>query len=715
MMKEHKRLIPSALICVTVMLTVWGMDFAGFFTSLNNSLYDSAVRRVRLQKSASDEVAVVLIDEASLRAMNGVAGRWPWPRAIYSDLFEFFRLAKPKMVLLDILFTETQGAAGGALDPNDEAFVRATAEAGFVCNAAQLLRDTADEANKSLLNKPLPEDFVSRFALERPDIESPPLSLNNNFYIPFRQLYEAGKCVGIVEFSPDADGVYRRTRPFREYRGSLFPVLGIVPFANDAAVTIGRDRLVIGPRRIVTDSDGNCILNVYGGYNTYSISGIFSSYRKIVSGDVENIMVDPAEFTNKIVYIGASAVGVEDLKATAVSARTPGVYLHATLASNFILDDFLLPSGKAKTFAAALILAIVAIAGTVLPKRPALKLIAPFAACIAWGAFYLYRFQHNVLYDGAPPLAAILFSTLSVFGWLFVTEGREKIKVRRIFSQYVSPEVLDIVLDDFEGMGTKLSGAKEDITVMFADIRGFTSFSDRESPETVVKMLNSYLSRLTEVIFEGKGTVDKYIGDAIMAFWGAPIRIDNHPLRAVETACRMIRELDAVNREIRGMGIDYEIKIGIGINSGPAVLGNIGSARKLSYTVIGDTVNLASRLESLNKNFGTSILISENTFKRLGGGVPCRIVDMVTVRGKKDDVRVYEVCPAFDDRAREHRLRNAETSGKAFECYERGDYNGALELYRLIDDDTVKEIFIKRCENRLSASGVSERATNRND
>ncbi|MBI5141013.1 MAG: adenylate/guanylate cyclase domain-containing protein [Nitrospirae bacterium] len=714
-MRDRKRLIPSLFICTVTMLAVWGIDTVGLFTPLNNSLYDSAVRRVRLQKSASDEVAVVLIDEASLRAMNSFAGRWPWPRAVYAGLFEFFRLAKPKMVLLDILFTETQGASGGALDPNDEAFVRATAEAGFVCNAAQLLRDTEDEQNKSLLNKPLPADFVTRFALKNADVKAPPPSLNNNFYIPFRQLYEAGKCVGIVEFSPDADGVYRRTKPFREYRGSLFPVLGIAPFTNGLPVTIDGTKLEIGPRRIVTDSQGNYILNVYGKYNTYSISGIFSSYRKIISGDVENIMVDPAEFTGKIVYIGASAVGVEDLKATAVSARTPGVYLHATLASNFILNDFLVPAGKGRTFAAALILAIITIAGTMLPKRPSLKLIAPFVACIVWGAFYLYRFQHNHVYDGAPPFAAILFSTLSVLGWLFVTEGREKIKVRKVFSQYVSPEVLEIVLDDFEGMGTKLSGAKEDITVLFADIRGFTSFSDRESPETVVKMLNSYLSRLTDVIFEGKGTVDKYIGDAIMAFWGAPIRIDNHPLRAVETACKMIRELDEVNREIREMGIDYKIRIGIGINSGPAVLGNIGSARKLSYTVIGDTVNLASRLESLNKNFGTSILISENTFRRLEGGVPCRIIDKVTVRGKKEDVRIFEVCPAFGDKSREHQFWNAETSGKAFECYERGDYNGALEFYRRIDDDMVKDIFLKRCENRLSASGVSERATNRND
>ncbi len=676
---------------------------AGFFNRFEYLIYDQAAKWIRIPKAPSDQIAVILIDEASLAAVNSKAGRWPWPRAAFSDFLEFVMEGKPRAVLFDILWPETRYPrdANGKLSPDDNALVDATAKSGRVFHAMQLIRDVEDEKNKTLLNRPLPEDFIRRFAMKDISGTMPGAGENNNYYLPIPELHQAAHNVAVVEFAPDEDGVYRRTRPVREYRGAYFPVLGAAPFLEGKRAAINENSLVTENQTIPLDANGSYLINVYGKFKPYSMSGIFASLSKMKSGDFEEMMIDPSEFKDKIVFVGASAVGVEDMKPTAMAALSPGVYLHASLASNFILNDFLTPPRPGITVMMLLLLSLVGAAGTFYARFFSLRLAIPSAAAAVLAGAYYYSFSHNQLIDFVPPFAAIVFSSGGSFAYLLLTEGREKARVRRMFSQYVSPEVLAMMTDSSTDLARLGAGTKEDISVLFSDIRSFTTFSDKTPPEQVVAMLNTHFNYMTDAIFRTRGTIDKFIGDAIMAYWGAPVKLPDHALRAVTAAIEMTKLLTTVNAELARKGIILDLKIGIGINSGEAIMGNIGSEKKLNFTVIGDTVNLASRLEALNKNYGAPIIISEFTYRKLEGKLLCRILDRVKVRGKAEPVLIYEVMVYDGEAGLADAQQQAALTDRAFAFYEKGDYISALKLYNETHNVTLKELFVSRCKEKL--------------
>lgn len=675
----------------------------GFFNKFEYLVYDQAVKWIRIPKASSDQIAIIMVDEASLAALNPMVGRWPWPRALFADFLEFVMMGEPRAVLFDILWPETHSPrdAKGKLSADDNALVAATAKSGRVFHAMQLVEDIDDEKNKTLLDRPLPDDFISRFALKEVAGTMPGAGENNNYYLPITELYQAAHSVAVVEFAPDEDGVYRRTRPIREYRGSYFPVMGDAPFLAGKRAAIRDGSLVTDNRTIPLDANGKYLINVYGKFNTYSMSGIFASLQKIRSGDIEQMMVDPAEFKDKIIYVGASAVGVEDMKPTAMAALSPGVYLHASLASNFILNDFLVPPRPGVTVALLLCLSLIGAGGTFYARFFSLRLAIPSASAVALAGGYYYGFSHNQLIDFIPPFAAIVLSSGGSFAYLLLTEGREKAKVRRMFSQYVSPEVLAMMADSSTDIARLGAGTKEDISVLFSDIRSFTTFSDKTPPEQVVAMLNTHFNYMTDAIFRTRGTIDKFIGDAIMAYWGAPVKLPDHALRAVTAAIDMTKLLVTVNEELARKGIILDLKIGIGINSGEAIMGNIGSEKKLNFTVIGDTVNLASRLEALNKNYGAPIIISEFTHRKLEGKVLCRILDRVKVRGKAEPVLIYEAMVYEGNEERAAAEEQAAVTDRAFALYEKGDYISALKLYNGVRNATLRELFTSRCKEAL--------------
>jgi adenylate cyclase len=241
-------------------------------------------------------------------------------------------------------------------------------------------------------------------------------------------------------------------------------------------------------------------------------------------------------------------------------------------------------------------------------------------------------------------------------------------------------------------------GSKENLTVLFSDIRGFTSISEKLEAEKVVELLNAYLSEMVDVIFEHEGTLDKFIGDAIMAFWGAPLKVSDHGLRAVRAALDMRRHLEAFNQRLDAKG-DIRLEIGIGINSGQVILGNIGSEKKLDYTVIGDNVNLASRMEGLTKEYGSSILITESTYEEVKNSISCRLIDMVRVVGKKKGIKIYEPLDALNGDVSN---RIISLSEEGFNNYLKRDWAAAIKCYFEIisikPDDKVSKIFLGRCE-----------------
>jgi adenylate cyclase len=240
------------------------------------------------------------------------------------------------------------------------------------------------------------------------------------------------------------------------------------------------------------------------------------------------------------------------------------------------------------------------------------------------------------------PIAAVVLPFLVSFVYLSLTEGREKRKIRRMLGQYVSPQMLSQIVDKHEDLARAEVGSREYVSVLFSDIRGFTSISENEPPERIVPMLNQYFSLWSDAIFSQEGTIDKFVGDAVMALWGAPLRTQTHPEQAVRAALKMRETLPALNTKLGSEGYP-EIKIGVGIHTGYAILGNIGSERKLDFTVIGDTVNLASRLEGLTKQYSCDILISETTLEHVKDLFECQYIDEVRVKGKEQPVRIFKV------------------------------------------------------------------------
>jgi adenylate cyclase len=310
---------------------------------------------------------------------------------------------------------------------------------------------------------------------------------------------------------------------------------------------------------------------------------------------------------------------------------------------------------------------------------------------------------HGLWYAVLLPLAT-LFATYSlVVSYSFFFEEREKKLVRGAFQQYMSPEVISQVLDRPELL--RLGGDAKQLTAMFTDIRGFTALSEGLTPAALVELLNEYFSEMTEVIFKHQGTLDKYIGDAIMAFWGAPLDIPDHAARACRAALEMAGALARLQERWLQQGRP-RIDIGIGINTGPMLVGNMGSERRFNYTIMGDSVNLASRLEGVTKTFGTRVIISESTRAEVLSSATVRELDMIRVKGKTKPVTIYELLGPGDERARWEDL--IDRFGEALQCYRGGRWAEALALFQTLQRDYPNDgptrTFIERCATLIEES-----------
>lgn len=709
---KKKKLLWGLVISLIIAAFVDVLYMGDVFEELEATTFDLRSKVIRSELKAHEDIALVLIDEASLKAMNPLLGRWPWPRAIYQDILEFLIAGGARTVAFDIIFPEYERAAGedGQMGPSDEALVESTAMAGNVFHAAQIIVDEEDEINKGLLNNPMPEEFVEIFSLKNIDKSRFDKSSYNNFYLPFRELYEVSRGVGVVEFGADSDGVYRRTHLFRHYQGNFYPVISMAVLLDELQPKhIGRR-----DRKIVMDSveipvldDGQYLINMYKNFNTYSISGVLASMDKMQKGEMEGLMVDPAEFENKIVIIGASATGVEDLKATAMANRMPGVMLHASLISNVLKKDFLTVVPKEFTrgilYLGSVILGMLVLSFTAL----SIQVLFPLGAAAVYAGASFYLFRENIVLHMVPPLVSIVGVWIGSFTYLYFSEGRDKRKVKKMLGQYVSPDVLTDLMDREGGFIKAEVGSKERLTILFSDIRGFTTISEHLKAEQVVELLNSYLSKMVDIIFDNRGTLDKFIGDAVMAFWGAPIRVDDHARRGVRAALEMARGMKALNSDFVEKGYP-ELRVGIGVHTGEVILGNIGSEKKLDYTIIGDHVNLTSRLEGMTKQYGCDILISQSTYEELKGEFPCRIVDNVRVKGKEEPIRVYSVLGLSNDPEKELELKRkiARYFDAAFKHYLSREFDISLKMYTkmqtYLKNDKVSEIFVDRCRGYIA-------------
>ena len=415
---------------------------------------------------------------------------------------------------------------------------------------------------------------------------------------------------------------------------------------------------------------------------------------------MENLAINPDEFKNKTIFIGASAIGLHDLKPTSIGNNIPGVFMHASILSNILQKSFLSPAAPLTTLIYIFLTAIMAAMAVLFGRNIIMQLIIPLAWVITYFSIANWSYDHNQAFEIIAPLTSLIFTWTAAYLYLFFTEEKEKKKIRQMFSQYVSPAALSAMVDQYGDYTSAGSGTKESVSILFSDIRGFTSLSEHHNAETVVEILNHYLGHMTKVIHKHNGTVDKFIGDAIMAIWGAPIKSNTYALDSVNAAIEMIDRLREVNDWLNSKDLP-DIKIGIGVNTGEVILGSIGSEQKADYTVIGDNVNLASRLEGATKFFGCSILISESTYLLIENKIPCLLVDMLRVKGKQKPIKIY--TPAINElgpgeHPQSQAINAAKQSQLAFEHYLNREWEDAIQLYQQLPDSKLREFYLQRCE-----------------
>ena len=378
-------------------------------------------------------------------------------------------------------------------------------------------------------------------------------------------------------------------------------------------------------------------------YADYSFYDLYYSEQQILAG--EKPLVDPARFKDTIVIVGTTAPGLYDLIPVPFSeGKMPGMQIHASVLDSVLSGRFMKPAPLWAGVAALLLCALVASIGLMrFGVWPGLALSAAAAAAFVVVAVTL--FEQGLWLRMIEPASALTLAAFGGVSYQYFVEDREKRRVKRLFSRYVSKDVFDQLMSDPSKAG--LGGARRSMTVLFSDIRGFTTFSEQGQPEAIVQQLNEYFSRMVHVVFEHRGTLDKFVGDAVMALFGAPLDDPDHAEHAVQAALAMLKELEELNRGWAAEGRPT-LAIGVGVNTGDMVAGNIGSESIMSYTVIGDAVNLGSRLESLNKQYGTSVIISDATRERLQGRYDIRALGDVVVKGKSQPVAIFEVKEATE-------------------------------------------------------------------
>ncbi len=685
----------------------------------------------------SPNIVLVLIDEHSLQTMRPLVGRWPWPRALYAELLDFFSFSKAQQVIFDILFTETQNSSSSSqgLSPDDAIFVESSLVFGRTLHAFQLYHDKEDEWNKLMLNRSLPSEVVNKHVLSVKNY--PYLSFANIAYLPFEELLRSASAIGFVNYIPDSDGTYRKAKLVERYHSFVFPSLSFAAalsilrpskiaiqkngiefeFSDRQSLTSDHGQVQDPPLlrpdflTIPLDKDGRFLFQPSLNFPAYSVSGILGTIQQLAKGETKNLMAPPEEFKNKIVFIGTSAVGTYDRLNLSIGQNVPGVYTHASVLSNILTRHFLKPIENNLLYAGILLACFMIAFLTLTSSSIWLQISYPVCGILGYTllSFFLFKYQQLVLPFGIPILC-VVFNTIGAMSFLSVTEGKERRRVRRLLAQYVSPAVLTEVMDKTESLLTPEIGVKAELTIFFSDIRDFTSFSEKRPPEQIVEMLNYYFHHMVDIVFKNQGTLDKFIGDAIMVFWGAPIQTSEHPKLGVLTALEMREKLIEINTFYERKGYP-EIKIGMGIHTGVVILGNIGSEKKLDYTVIGDNVNVTSRLEGLTKYFGCDILISESTYSAVKEDILCHIVDQVQVKGKKQPIRVFYPLRASEASkdAKEARER-ADRYEAAFQYYQKGDWKKALEVYMELANHhpphRVASIFLERCQLFLKSPPV---------
>ncbi|RPI05832.1 MAG: adenylate/guanylate cyclase domain-containing protein [Ignavibacteriae bacterium] len=703
---KHHLLINAAVGFGSALFVVF-LWWYGVLDGLELKTLDFRFRHFTSNVQPSDRVVIAAIDEKSLYELKKNYNTvWKWPRDIYALLVEYFQHGGATAVAFDILFSDpavdrltTDGAV------TDGKFADALGNAGNVVLAMQFL-ETVNVLTGDNPYTPTRDSLRITIANQRKSINGYPSAI-----LPLTQFQKNSALLGFVNFQEDEqDGICRRIQIAGTHQDRLYFQLGVAAYLkslkNPAVEIQSGKSFRAGDVEFPLTPENDLLISWYG---RGGIGGVFRYYSidsLIASALQEKEKIKPFipsdRFKDKIVIIGGSAAGLYDFKSTPFTVYNsyPGMEITATVLSNLLQGDKLRRVNSLMTLLAVILFA--SFISFLFAKVHKIRMVVgcSFVLAVLWMVLALILFKtQNLWIDIAIPEAALMvtFAVSAVLS--YYTEGRARKYLRNVFGRYLSPMVITEILDREEG--PELGGSQIDGSVFFSDISSFTTISESMPPAEVVKLLNNYFTIATDILLQNEGLLDKYIGDAIMAVFGAPVEKQNHAYLACKTALE-------INRAVTSNFLERKAKIKLvtrfGITSGSMVVGNIGSERRLDYTAIGDTVNLASRLEGVNKHYGTTIIISGYTLERIGREFFTRELDEIRVKGKKEAICIHELIdPAL---AHDELFRQCiEQYDAGLKRYKRGEFREALRLFQsgqaFKADDGPTNLLIKRCENYL--------------
>ena len=701
MQKYIKTIISTAIILLFISLPLGKFNLP-LLNQIENFTYDTRLKYTA-PYTVDSNVVILDIDEKSLAEL----GQWPWKRNVMADLVDkLFEHYKVNNLGFDIIFAEPDNdtsfellnsLAKGPLK-SDEAFLKEYKAIIPKLNHDKIFADSL-EGRKTILgfafyneqntnNTSLPETVLEL----QDDISEKLLLIKQSAYIGnITKLQDKAFSAGFIDnpsISHDIDGVFRRVPLLQIYDGKIYESLAFGLFRSaidsppieiqieDSDETEALiNKINVGNYQIPVDQESN-ILVPYRGY--------WKSFPYISIVDVLNKSTPVEALKDAIVIIGTSAAGLKDLRTTPFETGYPGVEVHANIISGIIEGRVKDQPSYTYALEFLLLLALGILLTYMMPR------LSPLFTTLATGlilflliAGNLYAWQELNL---VLPLTNSLLLVVTLFGlhmsYGFFIESYNKRQITRLFGQYVPPELVDELSEHPEVLS--VDGETREMSVLFSDVRSFTTISENLNPKELTQFINGFLTPMTRIIHQNRGTIDKYMGDAIMAFWGAPLTDEQHARNTLIAGLEMIDEMKNLSAEFKQRGWP-EIKIGVGINSGPMNVGNMGSEFRMAYTVLGDTVNLGSRLEGLTKNYGVEIIVSEYT-KEMVQDYEYRFLDQVRVKGKDQPVNIYEPLGKKSE-LNEQRKNELDQYRNALESFFSQDWDTACEQFSELQID----------------------------
>jgi len=671
-MKTHMKYISIIFFISLALIAVYKTQleplysFSLRFNDLNFQYQD---------KNASKEVIFIKIDEASVDRF----GRWPWNRDVLAKGIS--QLDDSSVLILDMVFSEPT--------PND-IFLTQSLEEQDNTLCGFFLRHKSSSAISAEQVEALSDSSLDRLSSQLGDekvfIEGKEAEIN------VEPILSACSLFATFSTLRDTDQLFRNYPLAFSFKGDLYPSIGIQALRMHYNKDISRDsfeHFSLASHKIKTNAHGFSMINYYP-YNSYTSYSFLDLYKGSI----------PAKaLKNKIIILGVTDVGIGDMRATPIG-MIPGSLIHATFISN-VLNDELLYQNKTLDFFLILFFLALPLIWIYIQKVYIRATIYTLSYIFVFAFGKLGFIYFNLYVDMFYPLVALISSAIVSETLLHQVQEKQSKFIEGAFSSYLSPVLLQKLMKEPESL--VLGGEKKMLTIFFSDIRSFTSISETMDPQKLTQYLNRYFTPMSDIVMKYDGMIDKYIGDALMAFYNAPIDVKDHARLACISSLEMIEVLEELNAEFKKEGLPH-IKIGIGLNTAEVVVGNMGSNKRFNYTVIGDGVNLTSRIEGINKTYGTNIIITEFTYAIIKDAFLTRPIEKVRIKGKEEEVLIYELLK--DTKVNRQKV---EIYNKARSLYYENKLLEAAEAFEPLKEDSVSMYFLEKINGtRIPHKEVSE-------